>query len=296
MEGTGIVAHGGDLVKCKALLVIMGTERLRSAMQQYHDLVRRILAEGERREDRTGVGTLSVFGHQMRFNLEEGFPLLTTKRTHWKSILEELLWFLRGETNVRSLQQAGVSIWDEWADADGNLGPIYGKQWRRWEGPDGVVHDQILRVEREIRENPKSRRLVVSAWNVADLEKMALPPCHVLFQFYAHEDGRLSCSMYQRSADVFLGVPFNIASYALLTHMMAKTTGRRPGELIHVIGDAHLYLNHIEQAHELLRREPFPAPRLEIVGDVPSIVDFRPEHIRLVGYRHHPAISAPVAI
>lgn len=265
-------------------------------MRPYHALIERILAEGERREDRTGVGTLSVFGHQMRFDLSEGFPLLTTKRIHVKSVVHELLWFLRGETNVRSLREQGVTIWDEWADAQGELGPIYGKQWRRWQGSDGRVHDQIAWVEREIRTNPRSRRLLVSAWNVGELEQMALPPCHLLFQFYVHGDGRLSCQLYQRSADVFLGVPFNIASYALLTCMLAHTTGLRPGEFVHTFGDAHLYLNHIEQARLLLSRQPFPPPTLRFNARPDSVLDFRYEDIVFENYRSHPAIPAPVAV
>jgi thymidylate synthase len=265
-------------------------------MRPYHALIERILAEGERREDRTGVGTLSVFGHQMRFDLGEGFPLLTTKRIHLKSVVHELLWFLRGETNIRSLREQGVTIWDEWADERGELGPIYGKQWRSWQGADGRVHDQIAWVEQEIRRHPRSRRLVVSAWNVGELDRMALPPCHVLFQFYVHDDGRLSCQLYQRSADVFLGVPFNIASYALLTAMLAHTTGLRPGEFIHTLGDAHLYLNHLEQARLLLTREPYPPPTLRLDPEVRSIFDFRYEHIIIENYRCHPPIRAEVAV
>ncbi len=265
-------------------------------MRPYHALIERILAEGERREDRTGVGTLSVFGHQMRFDLAEGFPLLTTKRIHVKSVVHELLWFLRGETNVRSLREHGVTIWDEWADAQGELGPIYGKQWRRWQGSDGRVHDQIAWVEQEIRTNPRSRRLVVSAWNVGELERMALPPCHLLFQFYVHGDGRLSCQLYQRSADVFLGVPFNIASYALLTCMLAHTTGLRPGEFVHTFGDAHLYLNHLEQAKLLLSRQPFPPPTLRFNTRPDSVLDFRYQDIVFENYRAHPTIPAPVAV
>ncbi|GIX33066.1 MAG: thymidylate synthase [Lysobacterales bacterium] len=265
-------------------------------MRPYHELIERILAAGERREDRTGVGTLSIFGHQMRFDLGEGFPLLTTKKLHVKSIVHELLWFLRGETNVRSLQAEGVSIWNEWADPEGELGPIYGKQWRSWQGCDGRVHDQIAWVEAEIRRNPSSRRLLVSAWNVGELDRMALPPCHVLFQFYVHRDGRLSCQLYQRSADVFLGVPFNIASYALLTSMLAHTTGLKPGLFIHTLGDAHLYLNHLEQARMLLSREPYPPPTLRLNPDVRSILDFRYEDILIENYRCHPPIRAEVAV
>jgi thymidylate synthase len=264
-------------------------------MQAYHDLVRRILAEGVRKSDRTGTGTLSVFGHQMRFDLAAGFPLLTTKRLHVRSIVHELLWFLRGETNVASLRAHGVTIWDEWADADGELGPVYGAQWRAWRGADGRVHDQIAWVVDEIRRNPDSRRLVVSAWNVGELDRMALQPCHTLFQFYVAQ-GRLSCQLYQRSADVFLGVPFNIASYALLTHLVAQVTDLAPGEFVHTLGDAHLYLNHLEQAETLLAREPFPPPRLVLNPAVRSLFDFGYDDIRFEDYQCHPAIKAPVAV
>jgi thymidylate synthase len=264
-------------------------------MQAYHDLVRRILAEGARKSDRTGTGTLSVFGHQMRFDLAAGFPLLTTKKLHLRSIVHELLWFLRGETNVASLREHGVTIWDEWADADGELGPIYGAQWRAWRGADGRVHDQIAWVVDEIRRNPDSRRLVVSAWNVGELDRMALQPCHTLFQFHVAQ-GRLSCQLYQRSADVFLGVPFNIASYALLTHMVAQVTDLEPGDFVHTLGDAHLYLNHLEQAETLLAREPFPPPRLVLNPAVRSLFDFGYDDIRIEDYQCHPAIKAPVAV
>ncbi len=264
-------------------------------MQAYHDLLRRILSEGVRKTDRTGTGTLSVFGHQMRFDLREGFPLVTTKKVHLKSIVHELIWFLQGDTNVGYLQDNGVTIWDEWADENGDLGPVYGKQWRSWEAPDGRVVDQIASVEAEIRRNPDSRRLVVSAWNPADLERMALAPCHCLFQFYV-ADGRLSCQLYQRSADVFLGVPFNIASYALLTHMMAQATGLQPGDFVHSFGDAHLYLNHLEQARLQLSREPRALPRLRLNPSVRSIFDYAFEDIAIDGYDPHPAIRAPVAV
>jgi len=251
--------------------------------------------------DRTGTGTRSIFGHQMRFNLAEGFPLVTTKRLHLKSIIYELLWFLRGETNVRYLHEHGVTIWDEWADAHGELGPIYGYQWRSWPGRRGEPIDQIAQVIAQIRQNPDSRRLVVSAWNVADLDAMALPPCHLLFQFYVADDPaggprRLSCQLYQRSADVFLGVPFNIASYSLLTMMVAQVTGLAPGEFIHTFGDAHLYHNHIEQAKLQLSREPRPLPTIHIDPSVTSIFDFRYEHFRLENYHPHPHIPAPVAV
>jgi thymidylate synthase len=264
-------------------------------MRPYLELLQRILDQGVAKDDRTGTGTLSVFGHQMRFDLEQGFPLVTTKRLHLKSIIHELLWFLRGETNVRALQEAGVSIWDEWADESGELGPVYGRQWRAWRGADGRSHDQISWVLEEIRRNPDSRRLVVSAWNVAEIGDMALAPCHTLFQFYVAQ-GRLSCQLYQRSADVFLGVPFNIASYALLTCMMAHVTGLRPGDFVHTLGDAHLYRNHLEQARTQLAREPLPLPRLRLNPEVTDLFGFRYEDIEVLDYRSHPAIRAPVAV
>ncbi|MFN0181094.1 MAG: thymidylate synthase [Gemmatimonadales bacterium] len=264
-------------------------------MRQYHELLRRILDTGQPKEDRTGTGTLSVFGHQMRFDLSEGFPLLTTKKVHTKSIIHELLWFLRGETNVGFLRERGVSIWDEWADGEGNLGPIYGYQWRSWPLPGGGSVDQIAEVVRQIRETPHSRRLIVSAWNVADVPKMALAPCHVLFQFYV-AGGKLSCQLYQRSADVFLGVPFNIASYALLTLMVAQVTGLQPGEFIHTFGDAHLYTNHLEQARLQLSREFRPLPTMRLRAGVASIFDFEYEDFILEGYAPHPHIRAPVAV
>lgn len=264
-------------------------------MQAYLDLLRRVLDEGARKADRTGTGTMSVFGHQMRFDLTEGFPLVTTKRLHLKSIIHELLWFLKGDTNVRYLQENGVSIWDEWADAQGELGPVYGRQWRSWQGADGRTHDQIKWVLDEIRRNPDSRRLVVSAWNVADLDQMKLAPCHCLFQFYVSE-GRLSCQLYQRSADIFLGVPFNIASYALLTHLMAQATGLQVGDFIHSFGDAHLYLNHLDQAREQLSRTPRALPQLQLNARVTSLFDFRFEDIVVAGYDPWPAIKAPVAV
>ena len=264
-------------------------------MQAYHDLVRRILETGVRKDDRTGTGTLSVFGHQMRFDLAEGFPLLTTKKVHLPSIVHELLWFLTGGPNVGYLQERGVTIWNEWADEHGDLGPVYGHQWRSWPGRDGQAIDQVAAVVAGIRKNPDSRRLIVSAWNPADIDRMTLPPCHVLFQFYvAH--GRLSCQLYQRSADVFLGVPFNIASYALLTMMVAQVTGLAPGEFVHTLGDAHLYTNHLEQARLLLTREARPLPRMRLNPDVPDIDAFRYEDFTLEGYDPHPAIKAPVAV
>lgn len=264
-------------------------------MRQYLDLLRLILDTGRPKHDRTGTGTLSLFGHQLRFDLAEGFPLVTTKKLHTKSIIHELLWFLRGETNVRYLNEHGVSIWDEWADEAGNLGPIYGYQWRSWPVAGGGAVDQITEVVQQIKANPDSRRLIVSAWNPADIPKMALAPCHALFQFYV-VDGRLSCQLYQRSADVFLGVPFNIASYALLTMMMAQVTGLGVGEFIHTFGDVHLYNNHLDQARTQLSREPRPLPTLRINPAVDSIFGFRFEDFELSGYTPHPHIPAPVAV
>jgi thymidylate synthase len=264
-------------------------------MRQYLDLMRHVLEHGHRKNDRTGTGTLSVFGHQLRFDLAQGFPLLTTKRVHLKSIVHELLWFLQGDTNVRYLRENGVSIWDEWADPQGELGPVYGYQWRSWPTPDGRHIDQISQVLAEIRRNPDSRRMLVSAWNVADLPAMALMPCHAFFQFYVAE-GRLSCQLYQRSADVFLGVPFNIASYALLTLMVAQVTDLQPGELVHTFGDTHLYTNHLEQTREQLAREPRALPRMRLNPAVKDLFAFRYEDFTLEGYDPHPAIKAPVAV
>ena len=264
-------------------------------MQAYLDLLRHVLDHGTDKADRTGTGTRSVFGWQMRFDLREGFPLVTTKKLHLRSIIHELLWFLRGETNVASLRDNKVSIWDEWADADGELGPVYGKQWRRWSSADGREIDQLRNVVEEIRRNPDSRRLIVSAWNVADLPAMALQPCHALFQFYV-ADGRLSCQLYQRSGDIFLGVPFNIASYALLTHMVAQACDLEVGDFVHTLGDAHLYANHFEQAREQLAREPRALPRLRLNPDVRDVFAFRFEDIAIEGYDPHPAIRAPVAV
>lgn len=263
-------------------------------MQQYLDLLTRILDTGTEKSDRTGTGTLSVFGHQMRFDLADGFPLLTTKKLHIRSIVHELIWFLQGDTNIKYLKDNGVSIWDEWADENGNLGPVYGHQWRSWATPDGATIDQIAEVQETIRRNPDSRRMIVSAWNPADVPKMALPPCHLMIQFYV-ANGRLSCQMYQRSADVFLGVPFNIASYALLTAMMAKATGLEPGEFVHTLGDAHLYSNHLEQARLQLTRTPRPLPKLVIKRDRQSVVAYRYEDFAFEGYDPHPHIPAPVA-
>lgn len=262
---------------------------------QYLALLADILAHGARQEDRTGVGTLSVFGRQMRFDLSERFPVLTTKKLHLKSIIYELLWFLRGETNVRWLQERGVTIWDEWADAEGELGPVYGRQWRSWAAPDGRSIDQIAQLLTSLRDNPASRRHIVSAWNPADVDRMALPPCHCLFQFHV-ADGRLSCQLYQRSADVFLGVPFNIASYALLTAMIAQAVGLKPGDFVHTLGDAHLYLNHVDQAREQLTRTPKPWPRLALNPDVTDLFAFAYEDIALEGYEAWPAIRAPIAV
>jgi thymidylate synthase len=264
-------------------------------MRQYLDLLQRILDEGARKDDRTGTGTLAVFGHQMRFDLAAGFPLLTTKRLHLKSIVHELLWFLRGETNVASLREAGVTIWDEWADEEGELGPVYGSQWRSWQGPDGRCFDQIRQVLERLARDPDSRRHVVSAWNVAQIDEMALPPCHLLFQFWVGR-GRLSCQLYQRSADAFLGVPFNIASYALLTLMVARHLELEPGELVHTLGDAHLYTNHLEQARLQLSRQPRPLPTMRLAPEVRSLFDFGFESFTLTGYDPHPHIKAPIAV
>jgi thymidylate synthase len=264
-------------------------------MRQYLDLMERILAEGVEKHDRTGTGTLSVFGHQMRFDLAAGFPLLTTKKLHVKSIIYELLWFLAGDTNIRYLRDHGVSIWDEWADERGDLGPVYGRQWRSWPAPEGGSIDQIANVIGAIRRNPDSRRLIVTAWNPADVDRMALPPCHCLFQFYV-ANGRLSCQLYQRSADVFLGVPFNIASYALLTMMAAQVCGLAPGDFIHTFGDAHLYLNHVDQAHLQLKRAPLPLPLMRINPAVADIFAFHYEDFALEGYDAHPHIKAEVAV
>ena len=265
------------------------------AVRQYLGLVQRVLDEGVPKGDRTGTGTLSVFGHQMRFDLADGFPLVTTKKVHVRSVVAELLWFLRGETNVRWLRERGVTIWDEWADDDGELGPVYGYQWRSWPTPDGRHVDQLGSVIEQLRQDPDSRRLVVSAWNVGDIPRMALAPCHALFQFYV-ADGRLSCQLYQRSADVFLGVPFNIASYALLTHMVAQVTGLRVGDFVHTFGDAHLYLNHLDQAREQLRREPRPLPELWLEPGRQRLDDFDIDDIKITGYDPHPAIKAPIAV
>jgi thymidylate synthase len=265
------------------------------AMRQYHELLDRVLTEGVRKDDRTGTGTLAVFGHQMRFDLGQGFPLVTTKKLHLKSIIHELIWFLRGDTNIAYLRENGVTIWDEWADANGDLGPVYGRQWRSWAAPDGQVIDQIAWVVDEIRRNPDSRRLIVSAWNPADIPKMALAPCHCLFQFFVLE-GKLSCQLYQRSADVFLGVPFNIASYALLTHMVAQVTGLGVGDFVHSFGDTHLYLNHLNQAREQLSREPKALPRLKLNPAVTRLEDFRFEDVTIEGYEAHPSIKAPIAV
>jgi thymidylate synthase len=264
-------------------------------MQQYLDLLQHILDKGAAKTDRTGTGTISCFGYQMRFDLAKGFPLVTTKKLHLKSIIYELLWFLRGDTNTRYLKEHGVSIWDEWADADGDLGPIYGKQWRSWEGADGRATDQITQLIEQIGRTPDSRRLIVSAWNVADLPEMALMPCHALFQFYVAE-GKLSCQLYQRSADVFLGVPFNIASYALLTLMVAQVCGLEPGEFIHTFGDVHLYNNHLEQARLQLTRQPYPLPVMRLNPGIKDIFGFRFEDFTLENYQPHPAIKAPVAV
>ncbi|RYE25253.1 MAG: thymidylate synthase [Sphingobacteriales bacterium] len=264
-------------------------------MQAYLDLLKHILNTGTQKSDRTGTGTISCFGYQMRFNLQDGFPMVTTKKLHLRSIIHELLWFLQGNTNIKYLKDNGVTIWDEWANENGDLGPVYGHQWRSWTGADGQAHDQIKDVLNQIRNNPDSRRMIVNAWNVADLPKMALSPCHALFQFYV-ADGKLSCQLYQRSADVFLGVPFNIASYALLTMMMAQVTGLQYGEFIHTFGDVHLYNNHIEQAQLQLTRTPYTLPTMKLNPNVKDLFDFKFEDFTLENYQHHPAIKAPVAI
>ncbi|MGW4325336.1 thymidylate synthase [Nocardia sp. NPDC004573] len=261
---------------------------------QYEDLLRLVLASGTKKADRTGTGTRSIFGHQLRYDLSAGFPLITTKKVHLKSIVYELLWFLRGDSNIGWLREHGVSIWDEWADADGELGPVYGVQWRSWPTPDGTHIDQIAQVLQTLRTDPDSRRIIVSAWNVAELDRMALAPCHAFFQFYV-ADGKLSCQLYQRSADLFLGVPFNIASYALLTHMVAQQTELLPGEFIWTGGDCHIYDNHLEQVTEQLQRDPYPFPTLRL-HPAPTLFDYRYEDVEIVGYRHHPAIKAPVAV
>jgi thymidylate synthase len=264
-------------------------------MRNYLDLMAHVLEHGVEKSDRTGTGTRSVFGYQMRFDLADGFPLVTTKKVHLKSIIHELLWFFSGETNIRYLKENGVSIWDEWADSEGNLGPVYGSQWRSWRAADGRTIDQISNVVEQIKTNPDSRRLIVNAWNVGEIDQMALPPCHAFFQFYVAR-GRLSCQLYQRSADLFLGVPFNIASYALLTMMMAQATGLKPGEFVHTLGDAHLYLNHVEQARLQLSRDPKPLPKMRINPEVKSILGFKYEDFTLTDYDPHPAIKAPIAV
>jgi thymidylate synthase len=291
------VARLGDEVYHRDIHALAASvfSRETPSMRQYLDLMRHILENGSRKDDRTGTGTLSVFGPQLRFNLHAGFPLLTTKKVHLKSIVHELLWFLKGETNTRYLKENGVSIWDEWADENGELGPVYGYQWRSWPAPDGRHIDQISKVIDDIKNNPNSRRLIVSAWNVGDLDKMALMPCHAFFQFYV-ADGKLSCQLYQRSADLFLGVPFNIASYALLTLMVAQVCGLKPGEFVHALGDTHLYSNHLEQAREQLTRAPRKLPTMKLNPAIRNIFDFKYEDFTLEAYDPHPAIKAPVAV
>ena len=269
--------------------------RKHHSMKQYHDLLRHVLAHGSKKTDRTGTGTISVFGYQMRFDLAAGFPLVTTKKVHLKSIIHELLWFLKGDTNIRYLRENGVTIWDEWADANGDLGPVYGSQWRNWPAADGRHIDQIREVLRQLKQTPDSRRIIVSAWNVGEIDKMKLPPCHALFQFYV-ADGKLSCQLYQRSADIFLGVPFNIAGYALLTLMMAQTTGLKPGDFVHTLGDAHIYLNHLDQVNLQLSRDFRPLPRMRLNPEVKDLFAFKYEDFSLEGYDPHPGIRAPVAV
>ncbi len=264
-------------------------------MKQFHDLIKTVLEKGVKKSDRTGTGTISYFGYQMRFDLTDGFPLLTTKKLHTKSIIHELLWFLQGSTNIKYLKENGVSIWDEWADENGELGPVYGKQWRKWETNDGRVIDQVAQLIEQIKKNPDSRRLIVSAWNVADVDKMKLPPCHSLFQFYV-ANGKLSCQLYQRSADVFLGVPFNIASYALLLMMVAQVCDLQPGEFVHTFGDAHIYQNHMEQVNELLTRDFRPLPQMKLNVNVKNIFDFKFSDFELLNYNPHPSIKAPIAV
>jgi len=264
-------------------------------MKQYHDLLKHVMETGVDKGDRTGTGTRSVFGYQMRFDLQKGFPLVTTKKVHLKSIIHELIWFLKGESNIKYLHDNGVTIWDEWADKNGDLGPVYGVQWRTWRAADGSTIDQISEVIARIKQKPDDRRLIVSAWNVGEISKMALPPCHAFFQFYV-ANGKLSCQLYQRSADIFLGVPFNIASYALLTMMVAQVCGLKPGEFVHTLGDAHIYSNHMEQVKEQLSREPFPLPEMELNPEVKNIFDFKFEDFKLLGYQHHAPIKAPIAV
>lgn len=264
-------------------------------MRQYLELMQYVLENGVRKGDRTGTGTLSIFGYQTRYDLSEGFPAVTTKKLHLRSIIHELLWFLKGDSNIQYLHENKVSIWDEWADENGDLGPVYGSQWRSWPGPDGRTYDQISQLVAQLKKNPNSRRHIVSAWNVANVDQMALPPCHTMFQFYV-ADGKLSCQLYQRSADIFLGVPFNIASYALLTMMLAQVTGYEAGDFVHTFGDAHLYLNHLEQANLQLSRQPYPLPQMCINPDVGSIFDFRYEDFELLNYQSHPHIKAPIAV
>jgi thymidylate synthase len=277
------------------VLLLCANAREDKEMRQYLDLMQTVLENGTRKEDRTGVGTLSLFGYQNRYDLSAGFPAITTKKLHLRSIIHELLWFLQGDTNIGYLRDNRVRIWDEWADENGDLGPVYGYQWRSWPGPDGRSYDQISLLIERLKRNPDSRRHIVSGWNVAFVDEMALPPCHTLFQFYV-ADGRLSCQLYQRSADIFLGVPFNIASYALLTLMVAQVTGYEPGEFVHTFGDAHLYLNHLDQARLQLSREPYPLPQMRINPDVDDIFDFRFEDFELLNYQSHPHIKAPIAV
>jgi thymidylate synthase len=290
------ISPGGRTARAEISLCVRAGNRFHRDMQTYLDLLRLVRDRGEERRDRTGVGTRGVFGAQARFDLRERFPLLTTKKVHWKSVVYELLWFLRGETNVKWLQERGVTIWDEWADAQGELGPVYGRQWRNWPARDGATIDQIARVVESIKRAPQSRRHLVTAWNPADVDKMALPPCHALFQFYVSTGGELSCQLYQRSADLFLGVPFNIASYSLLTLMVAQVCGLRPGEFVHTFGDLHLYLNHLEQVETQLARAPRTLPRVRLNPAITRLEDFKFEDIELLEYDPHPGIKAPIAV
>jgi len=300
-NGFNLICAIISFVKIKRVFIFFGLsngylyKRKIKSMEAYHELLKTILAKGIKKEDRTGTGTISLFGHQTRYSLAEGFPLVTTKKIHLPSVVHELLWFISGNTNIAYLKENGVSIWDEWADENGELGPVYGAQWRSWLGADGITHDQLMKVVDQLKNQPDSRRIIISAWNVAELPKMKLPPCHAFFQFYVAQ-GKLSCQLYQRSADVFLGVPFNIASYALLTHMLAQVCGLEPGDFVHTLGDAHVYLNHLEQVDLQLSRSCFPLPILRLNPEIQDIREFRYSDIEVLNYQHHPAIKAQVAV